>query len=128
MEPEVCPRVVVTGDSAGGNLAAGTALMIIQSNGSGGTSGLSLPFPAGLVLMYPALDMNLGSWMTDDQMALIKNPRTVKKHENFIKRKSEDIDNKYTPTTPRPSDDEGEWDPSHDVSASRKRGDGNHRP
>ena len=106
MEPGSCPRIVLTGDSAGGNLATSTALMIIQSNGSGGTRGLSLPSPAGLVLMYPALDMNLGSWMTDDQMALIKNPRTVKKHENFIRRKSEDIDNKYTPTTPRPSDDE----------------------
>ena len=103
MEPASCPRIVLTGDSAGGNLATSTTLMVIQSNGSGGTRGLSLPSPAGLVLMYPALDMNLGSWMTDDQMALIKNPRTVKKHENFIRRKSEDIDNRYTPTTPRPS-------------------------
>jgi acetyl esterase/lipase len=105
MEPATCPRIVLTGDSAGGNLATSTTLMIIQSNGSGGTRGLSLPSPAGLVLMYPALDMNLGSWMTDDQMALIRNPRTVKKHENFIRRKSEDIDNKYTPATPRPSED-----------------------
>ena len=117
LEPEVCPRIVITGDSAGGNLATGTTLMVIQSNGSGGTRGLSLPSPAGLVLMYPALDMNLGSWMTDDQMALIKNPRTVKKHENFIRRKSEDIDNRYTPTTPRPSDNEHDVDPFEKLSA-----------
>lgn len=123
MEPEICPRIVLTGDSAGGNLATGTALMIIQSNGPGGTRGLSLPSPAGLVLMYPALDMNLGSWMTDDQLALIKNPRTVKKHENFIRRKSEDIDNKYTPTTPRPADDDGDKDPFAEIFASKSDGD-----
>lgn len=105
LEPETCPRIVITGDSAGGNLATGTALMILQANGS--RSGTRLPTPAGLVLMYPALDMNIGSWMTDDQMALIKNPRTAKKHENFVRRKSEDIENRYTPLTPRPDDHGG---------------------
>lgn len=118
IEGEQCPRIVLTGDSAGGNLATGTALMIIQSNMAGGR-GITLPSPAGLVLMYPALDMNIGSWMTDDQMALIKNPRTVRKHENFVKRKSEDIDNRYTATTPRPSDDEGEGDAKHDFFSER---------
>ena len=120
IESEYTPRIVLTGDSAGGNLAVGTALMIIQSNGSGGTKGLSLPSPAGLVLMYPSLDMNIGSWMTDDQMALIKNPRTAKRHENFIRRKSFDIDKRYTPTTPLPSDDD-EHDPNHDFFAAKER-------
>lgn len=105
MKPTYCPRIVLTGDSAGGNLATGTALMVIQSNSSPSSKGM-LPTPAGLVLLYPALDMNIGSWMTDDQMALIRNPRTAKKHSNFVKRKSEDIGSLYTPTTPRPSDDE----------------------
>jgi acetyl esterase/lipase len=127
MEPASCPRIVLTGDSAGGNLATSTTLMIIQSNGSGGTRGLSLPSPAGLVLMYPALDMNLGSWMTDDQMALIRNPRTMKKHENFIRRKSEDIDNKYTPTTPRPSDD-GEKNPFDVFMTARQKEDEKEMP
>ena len=105
LEPDCCPRIVLTGDSAGGNLATGTALMILQSNES--RASVTLPTPAGLVLMYPALDMNIGSWMTDDQMALIKNPRTAKKHENFVKRKSEDIEKRYTPATPRPDDHGG---------------------
>ncbi|KAF7505030.1 hypothetical protein GJ744_001484 [Endocarpon pusillum] len=118
IEGEICPRIVLTGDSAGGNLATGTALMIIQSN-MAGARGMTLPSPAGLVLMYPALDMNIGSWMTDDQMALIKNPRTARKHENFIKRKSEDIDNRFTPSTPRPSDDDGERNPKHDFFSDR---------
>ena len=108
MKPDSCPRVVITGDSAGGNLACGTTLMVIQSNQSNTLRGI-LPIPAGLVLLYPALDFNIGSWMTDDQMALIRNPRTAKKYERFIKRKSEDIDRRYTPTTPKPtSDDEDE--------------------
>lgn len=113
MKPDSCPRIVITGDSAGGNLACGTTLMVIQSNQSTTSRGL-LPSPAGLVLLYPALDFNIGSWMTDDQMALIRNPRTAKKYERFIKRKSEDIDRKYTPTTPKPTSDDDDDDPNHD--------------
>ncbi|KIW44460.1 hypothetical protein, variant [Exophiala oligosperma] len=118
MKPATCPRIVLAGDSAGGNLATGTTLMVIQSNQSGSARGI-LPCPAGLVLLYPALDMNISSWMTDDQMALIRNPRTAKKYETFIKRKSEDIDRRYTPSTPKPSDD-GEGDPNFDFFAPRE--------
>ncbi|KIV80102.1 hypothetical protein PV11_07625 [Exophiala sideris] len=117
MKPATCPRIVLTGDSAGGNLATGTTLMVIQSNQTGNSRGI-LPSPAGLVLLYPALDMNISSWMTDDQMALIRNPRTAKKYERFIKRKSEDIDRRYTPTTPKPSE-EGEDDANHDFFTPR---------
>jgi acetyl esterase/lipase len=111
MKPASCPRIVLTGDSAGGNLATGTTLMIIQANSSpnSATRGL-LPTPAGLVLLYPALDMNIGSWMTDDQMALIRAPGTARKHSNFVKRKSEDIDRRYTPTTPRPADEDPKFE------------------
>jgi len=122
MKPDMCPRIVLTGDSAGGNLATGTALMIIQSNLSGTNRGI-LPSPAGLVLLYPALDMNISSWMTDDQLALIRNARTAKKHENFIRRKSEDIDRRYASMTPKPSD-EGEDDPGHNFFEPRST----HRP
>lgn len=117
LNTNTCPRIVLTGDSAGGNLATGTALMIIQSNMTSHNKAV-LPSPAGLVLMYPALDMNIGSWMTDDQMALIRNPKTAKRYETFIKRKSEDIDRRYTPTTPKPLDD-GEEDPNFDFFAAQ---------
>ncbi|KAK5088986.1 hypothetical protein LTR05_003210 [Lithohypha guttulata] len=105
------PRVVLTGDSAGGNLATGTTLMIIEHNISHAASGRSMiPSPAGLVLLYPALDMNIGSWMSEDQMALIRKPgtRAKKEYAGFIKRKSEDIDRRYTATTPRPAEDSDE--------------------
>ncbi|EXJ64780.1 esterase/lipase [Cladophialophora yegresii CBS 114405] len=119
MKPDSCPRIVITGDSAGGNLACGTTLMVIQSNQTGASSRGILPSPAGLVLLYPALDFNIGSWMADDQMALIRNPRTAKKYERFIKRKSEDIDRRYTPTTPKPTSDDDDDDPNHDFFAPR---------
>ena len=122
MEPDLCPRIVLTGDSAGGNLAAGTTLMVLQSQFSTTGQGPALPSPAGLVLLYPTLDMNIGSWMTDDQMALIKNPRTAKKHENFIRRKSEDIDKRYTPSTPRPDDDDDDDGVEHGFFAPRQNG------
>lgn len=111
MKTGAIPRIVLTGDSAGGNLATGTALMIIEHNSQRDTTGKwTIPTPAGLVLLYPALDMNIGSWMTEDQMALIKKPgtRAKKEFEGFIKHKSEDIDRRYTPTTPRPPENEDE--------------------
>ena len=125
MRTGAIPRIVLTGDSAGGNLATGTTLMILEHNQQHATGGRGIiPSPAGLILLYPALDMNIGSWMTEDQMALIRKPgtRDKKEYENFIKRKSEDIDRRYTPTTPRPTDqdDEDEKDPEHDFFAPRK--------
>ncbi|RMD42796.1 hypothetical protein DV735_g2374, partial [Chaetothyriales sp. CBS 134920] len=117
MKPRLCPRIIISGDSAGGNLAAGTTIMIIQSNATMSERGI-LPMPAGLILIYPALNMLINSWMTDDQMALIRNPRTAKRHENFIKRKSEDIHRNYTPATPMPREHD-EANPNHDFFAPR---------
>lgn len=119
MKPTSCPRIVLTGDSAGGNLATGTTLMIIQSNQSSTSRGI-LPSPAGLVLLYPAMDMKISSWMTDDQMALIRNPGTAKNYERFVRRKSEDIDSRYSLTTPKPLSDDEE-DPDGDFFSSRER-------
>ena len=104
------PRVIFTGDSAGGNFATGVVLMILQSAGSDSQSWQgqeSLPVPDGLILIYPSLDMNIGNWMSDDQMALIQDQRTRKTNRNILRRKSEDY-YKLTPDTPHPSDDEQE--------------------
>ncbi|KAF2839575.1 alpha/beta-hydrolase, partial [Patellaria atrata CBS 101060] len=105
---EVQPKIVISGDSAGGNLAVGTVLMILQA-GSTDTrrwqGEAALPPPEGLVLIYPALDMNIGNWMTDEQMALIRDRRMRKTNQSVLRRKSEDYRN-LTPSTPHPSDDE----------------------
>ncbi|KAI9852435.1 MAG: hypothetical protein M1838_000755 [Thelocarpon superellum] len=110
---ETQPRIVVSGDSAGGNLAAGMVLMIIQSADAvshGGRGAESLPVPEGLVLMYPSLDMNIGNWMTDEQMSLIKDRRMRKTNRNVLRRKSE-VYNKLAPGTPHHSDDEEDATP-----------------
>ena len=105
---ESTPRVIFTGDSAGGNLATGVILMILQSAGNPLHSRPGqefLPVPEGLILIYPSLDMNIGNWMSDDQMALIQDRQMRKTNKNILRRKSEDY-YKLTPETPHPSDDE----------------------
>lgn len=102
------PRVILTGDSAGGNFATGVILMILQSAGSQSNPWPvqeALPVPDGLILIYPSLDMNIGNWMSDDQMALMQDQRMRKTNRNILRRKSEDY-YKLTPETPHPSDDE----------------------
>ena len=105
----VPPQVVLTGDSAGGNFATGVVLMILQSaSGDASWQGQeTLPVPEGLILIYPSLDMNIGNWMSDDQMSLIQDQRMRKTNKNVLRRKSEDY-YKLTPDTPHPSDDEEE--------------------
>ena len=105
---ETKPRIVVTGDSAGGNLATGLVLMVLQAAGSDSHRQLSdktLPVPDGLILMYPGLDMNINSWMTDEQMSLIQDQRSKAGNRKILRRKSEDY-YRLDPSTPHPSDDE----------------------
>lgn len=102
------PRIILTGDSAGGNLATGVILMILQSAGTDSRrwhGEETLPVPDGLILVYPGLDMNIGNWMTDEQMSLIQDRRMRKTNRNVLRRKSEDY-YKLRPETPHPSDDE----------------------
>jgi acetyl esterase/lipase len=109
------PKVVVSGDSAGGNLAVGMVLMILQS-GSTETrrwhGEFAIPPPVGVVLVYPALDMNIGNWMTDEQMALIRDRRVRKTNRPILRHKSDDYRH-LTPNTPYGSDDsDSEDDPT----------------
>jgi hormone-sensitive lipase len=51
---EVNPkRIVLVGDSAGGNLVAALTNLLIEWN---------LPLPTGLVLVYPALNLNVSNY------------------------------------------------------------------
>ena len=103
------PRIVMAGDSAGGNFATGVTLMILQSSAADTQRYQAtepLPVPEGLILIYPGLDMNIGNWMSDDQMSLIQDQRTRKVNRNILRRKSEDY--YKLAETPHPSDDEME--------------------
>jgi acetyl esterase/lipase len=56
-------KIVFVGDSAGGNIAASVLLRLLNEK---------LPRPIGLILIYPNLDYNIHSWMSDEEMALFK--------------------------------------------------------
>ncbi|KAL4879176.1 CLN3 protein-domain-containing protein [Aspergillus karnatakaensis] len=103
------PRIILTGDSAGANLAVGTTLMVLQSS-DGKSSGVSLgqgqgllPKPDGLVLAYPALNMKIESWMTEEQMSLIQEKST---NRSVIQRKDMDYERLTPFATPGASQSE----------------------
>jgi acetyl esterase/lipase len=106
------PRVVVTGDSAGGNLATAMTLMVIETVTTKRRPGLvqeELPIPCGLLLLYPSLDLNIGNWMSDEQMALIKDRGMRVTNKNYMKRKKMQYNDLVG--TPHQSDDEDELTP-----------------
>ena len=104
------PRVIITGDSAGGNLATAMTLMIVEHNANEHRNPKTpdLPVPEGLLLFYPSLDMNIGNWMTDEQMSLIRDRRERTTNKPIVRRKSmQYTDLVGTPHhSAHPSDDE----------------------
>lgn len=101
------PKIVVCGDSAGGNLATSMTLMIIEGTlfpTSRFQGQANLPVPEAVILFYPGLDMNIGNWMSDEQMALIKDRRMRATNKAIVRRKSMQYNNLVG--TPHHSDDE----------------------
>ncbi|KAK5135979.1 hypothetical protein LTR08_004233 [Meristemomyces frigidus] len=116
MSGAAVPKVVVSGDSAGGNLAVGLVLMLLQESPhtpyfAGDRGRRELPLPEALVTIYPALDMNIHNWMTDEQMALLKRPERRTTNRAILRQKSEDY-RRLTPDTPHGSEDENDDPPS----------------
>lgn len=93
-------KVILTGDSAGGNLVTGLTLLTIQAR----QNGANLPIPDGIILIYPGLDMNIGNWMSDEQMALIKDRKFRGTNREIIRRKTM----QYTLTAGTPHNSEEE--------------------
>ncbi|KAI0180704.1 alpha/beta-hydrolase [Hypoxylon sp. FL1284] len=106
MSGKEIPKVVVMGESAGGNLATAMTLMITDSVANRRPSSVQpeLPIPVGLVLLYPALDMNIGNWMSDEQMSLIKDRRMRVTNKDYLRRKSMQYNDLVG--TPHQSDEE----------------------
>ncbi|OLL25010.1 Hormone-sensitive lipase [Neolecta irregularis DAH-3] len=80
--------IAFAGDSAGGNLATSLIILLL-------TEHLDIPIPAGLVLVYPALDLNLTCWMTNENMCLLRqesvrdvSDAVIDSKLNYEKRKS----------------------------------------
>ncbi|KAG6028807.1 hypothetical protein E4U41_000576 [Claviceps citrina] len=111
------PRVVITGDSAGANLVVSATLMILETSDGEfrrfARRG-SLPAPEGLVCFYPALDMNIGNWMTDEQMSLIRDRKMRKTNKKIARRKS--MQYNQLVGTPHHSEEEDEAQPQPEPS------------
>ncbi|KAJ4483227.1 Alpha/Beta hydrolase protein [Lentinula aciculospora] len=66
-------NVVITSDSAGATLAVNVVLRILEHNNMAHVSReSSLPIPLALVLNYAALDFNFTSWMTEDNLRVLR--------------------------------------------------------
>ncbi|KAL7267924.1 hypothetical protein RUND412_009472 [Rhizina undulata] len=129
---DVLPRIAISGDSAGGNFAAGVTLMILNSTSTSSTGHLmeegckGLPLPEGLVLIYPSLDLNIGSWMSDEQMKLIRRREERNINRRVVHQKSTDFekalgnepgDNEESESDNSPGKSETEADSNLDVEA-----------
>lgn len=106
------PRIIITGDSAGGNLAVSATLMILETKHPAfrrSSGRVDLPAPDGLICFYPALDMNIGNWMTDEQMSLIQDRKMRQTNRPIVRRKS--MQYNQLVGTPHHSDDEEDISP-----------------
>ncbi|KAL6789804.1 Alpha/Beta hydrolase protein [Trichoderma sp. SZMC 28012] len=129
MSGKEIPKIVITGDSAGGNLAVATTLMVLETGISHfrRSSGVGkLPPPDGLVCFYPTLDMNIGNWMSDEQMSLIRDRRMRKTNKSIMKRKSMQYNDLVG--TPHHSDDEDGTPPLKQPADSPANMNGGSRP
>lgn len=108
---ELIPKIIVSGDSAGGNLAFGMTLLLLDTGSPhstwepGARGHNTLPAPEAIVGIYPALEMSIGNWMSDEQLALLKTPSQRRENKRILDRKADDY-RRLTPGTPYASDDE----------------------
>ncbi|KAF0377030.1 alpha/beta-hydrolase [Gigaspora margarita] len=58
-------KVVLIGDSAGGNLVASVMYKILEYQ-------MPIPHPSGLILIYPVLNFDITCWMPPDQLSVIR--------------------------------------------------------
>ena len=83
-------RVILTGDSAGGNLAAGVMIKILEypqphiksayaakAAGGPGSTPPVLPRPIALVLNYPSLNFAFTSWMKPEHLNVLRQQSEV---------------------------------------------------
>lgn len=108
---QTMPKIVLSGDSAGGNLAASLVIKILQITSLDLYSDSyrkitpQLPLPEALIMIYPALEMNIHSFMKPEDVELLNKPEHRRQNRKFIKRKSEAF-RRLTPKTPHGSEDE----------------------
>lgn len=79
--------IVLTGDSAGANLAAAMIVSIIESDPHSPFHSLSLP--VGVLWLYAALDFNFTSWMSPENLRILRRGNSsTKLPEGILEAKS----------------------------------------
>ncbi|KAH7929839.1 alpha/beta-hydrolase [Leucogyrophana mollusca] len=69
-------NVIISGDSAGATLVVGVMIKILQHNASLPAGGQHLPHPLALVLNYAALDFNFTSWMSPENLRVLRSEQS----------------------------------------------------
>ncbi|KAK9239043.1 Alpha/Beta hydrolase protein [Lipomyces kononenkoae] len=78
------PQIILVGDSAGGNFVAGVMLKLLTT----------LPqarLPIALLMIYPALDLNFNSWMSDEQIRLLRQESVKELNSPGLMKRKESI-------------------------------------
>ncbi|ORY45966.1 alpha/beta-hydrolase [Rhizoclosmatium globosum] len=65
-------KIVLAGDSAGGNLCTAVVLKILD-----GSTGIDVRLPNGLVIIYPAYNFDPACWLPNKHRALFRSASTV---------------------------------------------------
>ncbi|KAF8894039.1 Alpha/Beta hydrolase protein [Infundibulicybe gibba] len=69
-------KIVVSGDSAGAAIAINVVIKILEQNNSPSPDESQLPLPLSLVLNYAALDFNFTSWMSADNLRVLRSEQS----------------------------------------------------
>ncbi|OJA18626.1 hypothetical protein AZE42_01772 [Rhizopogon vesiculosus] len=69
-------NIILTGDSAGATLVVGVMIKILQHNAALPVSTAPLPSPVALVLSYAALDFNFTSWMSPENLQVLRSEQS----------------------------------------------------
>ncbi|KAG1878312.1 Alpha/Beta hydrolase protein [Suillus subluteus] len=69
-------NIILTGDSAGATLVVGVMIKILQHNAALPATTVPLPAPVALVLSYAALDFNFTSWMSPENLQVLRSEQS----------------------------------------------------
>ncbi|KAL0578752.1 hypothetical protein V5O48_003250 [Marasmius crinis-equi] len=67
-------EIVITGDSAGCTMAANVVIKTLEHNAANPTR--TLPMPLALLMNYAALDFNFASWMTQENLRILRSEQS----------------------------------------------------
>jgi acetyl esterase/lipase len=76
-------KIVITGDSAGGNLAVGVMLKCLEYQAG------PIRLPHASLLIYPALSFDLECWMKPTDLHLLRTQSHLQMTEGFLKSKTQ---------------------------------------